>query len=259
MSQSLERGLQALLFLSTRKSVGVTELAEELKINKSTAYRILETMQKFNMVEQNKLTAKYKLGPAILQLSEQLYKNLNIISISKPLMISLSEEVGESVHLCILSNDCAVVIEQFMTSSRLTVNAKIGNKEPLHSSSVGKCLLAFNSDEIREQIINRLELTRFTDKTITNKQALLEELEIVKTHGYAIDNGEISEEIKCIAAPIFNHLGEAIYSLGISGPNSRMNDKKIEFMKNKLVKVTEIISQQIGYTKHTKENNNENF
>lgn len=247
MSQSLERGLQALIFLSTRKSIGVTELAEELKINKSTAFRILETMQKFNMVEQNKSTSKYKLGPAILKLSDQLYKNLNIISIAKPHMTRLAEEMGESVHLCILSNDSAVVIDQIMTNSRLTVNAKIGNNEPLNSSSVGKCLLAYTRDDLREQIISRMIYCKYTDKTITDEASLREELLKVQEQGYAIDDNEISYDIKCLAAPIFNHMGEVIYSVGISGPSSRMTAEKTELLISRLTKTAKTISEQLGY------------
>lgn len=248
MSKSLERGLQSLLFLASRKSVGVTELAEELQVNKSTAYRMLETLRQFNMAEQNKSSLKYKLGPAVLKLSEQLYKNLNIISIARPYMRRLAEEIGESVHLCILSNDRAIVIDQIMTSSRLTVNAKIGNDEPIHSSSVGKCLIAFSSEQTIERILEN-PLEKFTEKTITSKQDFLAELEEVRRTGYAIDDGEISEEIRCIAVPIFNHLNEAVYSMGISGPTSRMTAFKIETVAGTLLAAGNAISTQLGYMK----------
>lgn len=248
MSKSLERGLQSLLFLASKKSVGVTELAEELQVNKSTAYRMLETLRQFNMAEQNKSSLKYKLGPAVLKLSEQLYKNLNIISIARPYMRRLAEEIGESVHLCILSNDRAIVIDQIMTSSRLTVNAKIGNDEPIHSSSVGKCLIAFSSEQTIERILEN-PLEKFTEKTITSKQDFLAELEEVRRTGYAIDDGEISEEIRCIAVPIFNHLNEAVYSMGMSGPTSRMTAFKIETVAGTLLAAGNAISTQLGYMK----------
>lgn len=247
MSQSLERGLQALLFMSSRKSVGVTELAEELQINKSTAFRILETLQKFNMAEQNKSTAKYKLGPAILKFSDQLYRNLNIISLAKPYMTKLADEVGESVHLCILSNDSAVVIEQIMTNGRLIVNAKIGNNEPLNASSVGKCLLAFSNFEIAEQIMDRMEFVRFTDKTITDKETLKLELVKIREKGYAVDDKELSEDIKCMAAPVYTHTGEVVYSIGLSGPSIRMSDERVESISKILLKTAEILSALLGY------------
>lgn len=227
MSQSLRKGIEALLFLASRKSVGVTELAEELDVNKSTAFRILDTFLKANMVEKNKETLKYKLGPAILQMSEQYYKNFNIIAVARPIMERLAVQIRESVHLCVCSNNRAVIIEQIMSDSRLVVNAKIGNSEPLHCSSVGKCLLAFAPNQTREKMIAGIDFEIFTDKTISNKQQLLEEIENVRSKGYAMDEGELSSDIKCIAVPVIDDCGECAYSLGASGAVSRMTQEKI--------------------------------
>ena len=249
MSQALERGIKTMTLLSSKKSLGVTELADLLEVNKSSAFRILESLQKFNFVEQDNVTSKYKLGPAVLKLSEQVYKNLNIISTAKPLMGKLAEEIKESVHLCKLSNDNAVIIEQIMVNSRLVVNARIGNMEPLHCSAVGKCLIAFADDIMKESIISRLNYERFTEKTITTKEELKSELRSVEDKGYAVDDCELSEEIKCIAAPIFNHLGEAKYSLGVSVPTTRMNNYKLEELAVKLKRVADVISSQLGYQK----------
>ncbi len=227
MSQSLKKGIEALLFLASRKSVGVTELAEELDVNKSTAFRILDTFLEANMVEKNKETLKYKLGPAILQLSEQYYKNFNIIAMARPVMERLAMQIRESVHLCVCSNNRAVIIEQIMSDSRLVVNAKIGNSEPLHCSSVGKCLLAFAQGELREKMISLITFDVFTEKTISNKEQLYLELEDVKAKGYAVDDGELSPDIKCVAVPVFDDRGVCSYSLGASGAVSRMSEEKL--------------------------------
>jgi DNA-binding IclR family transcriptional regulator len=133
-----------------------------------------------------------------------------------------------------------------MTSSRLIVNAKVGNKEPLHSSSVGKCLLAFSPPQTVEQIL-QAPLEKFTDKTITSKEKLLEELEKIRQQGYAIDDGEITEEIRCIAVPIFNHRREANYSLGVSGPSGRMKAYKLKTIASALMRAGNAISAQLGY------------
>ncbi len=226
MSQSLKKGIEALLFLASRKSVGVTELAEALDINKSTAFRILDTYLEANMVEKNKETLKYKLGPAILQLSEQYYKNFNIIAAAKPLMEQLARDIRESVHLCVCSNNSAVIIEQVMSDSRLVVNAKIGNIEPLHCSSVGKCLLAFASEADRQRMISHITFDVFTERTIRCIDDLNAEIEKVKAQGYAVDNGELSRDIKCIAVPVLDGKGGCQYSLGTSGAASRMTQEK---------------------------------
>jgi len=249
MIQSLTRGITALLLLSKQGTAGVTDVANELDVNKSTAFRILETLESFNMVVQDPVTAKYKLGPGILRLSDQLLKNLNIITVAKPLMISLVNETGESSHLCMLSNDSAVVIEQIMTDSRLTVNAKIGNTEPLYCSSVGKCLIAFFDSEKRESIISNIDLVPFTKNTITDKKKLLAELDRIVERGYAVDDGEMSEDIICVAAPVYNHAGKVIYSLGISGPKNRIKAKGIQTIAEKIINTANNISEHLGYIK----------
>jgi DNA-binding IclR family transcriptional regulator len=248
MSQSLKKGIDALLFLAGRKSAGVTELAEALRVNKSTAFRILDTFLEANMVEKNKDTLKYRLGPAILRLSEQYYHNFNIIESARPVMERLSAEIRESVHLCILANNSAVIIEQILSNSRLIVNAKVGNSEPLHCSSVGKCLLAFTSEENREKMIDHITFNVFTEKTITDKEKLNEEIKRVQELGYAIDDEELSKYIRCAAVPVFDERGVCIHSLGASGAASRMTDEKINRIVPLLLKAANNIVIKKGGT-----------
>jgi len=228
MSQSLQRGIDAILFLASRKSAGVTEVAEALGVNKSTAFRILDTFLNNDMVEKNKDTLKYKLGPAILQLSQQYYKNFNIIEVARPIMERLASEIRESVHLCSLANNGAVVIEQVLSDSRLVVSAKIGNREPLHCSSVGKCLLAFAEKEDFEKMLGEIGFDIFTENTIDNADRLRAEVKKIQDVGFAIDDGEISLDIKCVAVPIINRNGTCTHSLGTSGASSRMTKEKID-------------------------------
>jgi len=246
MSQSLKKGIDALLFLANRKSAGVTELAEALKVNKSTAFRILDTFLEANMVEKNKDTLKYRLGPAILRLSEQYYHNFNIIESARPVMERLAAEIRESVHLCILANNSAVIIEQMLSNSKLVVNAKVGNSEPLHCSAVGKCLLAFTSEENREKMISGISFNVFTEKTIKEKEKLNEEIKRVQELGYAIDDEELSEHIRCVAVPVFDERGMCIHSLGTSGASSRMTDEKINRIVPLLLKAAKSIVVRKG-------------
>lgn len=249
MIQSLERGMRALMFLSDRRTAGVTEVAEALEVNKSTAFRILETLMASNMAAQDKATAKYKLGPGILQLSERLIKNLDIIAVAKPYMVRLVERTGESAHLCMLSNDSAVVIEQIMADSRLAVHARVGNTEPVHCSSVGKCLLAYSDESLRESILSRIAYERFTQKTITDAGMLRDQLSEIRKMGYALDDGEISDDITCIAAPVRNHSGEIAYSVGLSGPKGRIREKRIDVLAGYLIETADRLSEQLGYSK----------
>lgn len=249
MSQSLQNGINALMFLSSKRSAGVTEIARAIGVNKSTAFRIMQTFLTSNIVEKNPETLCYKLGPAILRLSQQYYSGLNAVSISKPYMARLSEGFGESVHLCTLSNNRAVVVEQITADGRLIANAKIGEEEPLHCSSVGKCLLAYADNSRQEKMLRETALEKYTEKTITDETELQRELARIKEKGFAIDDCELSEEIRCIGAPIFNSKGECSFSIGVSGARSRMTQEKIYKIAEGLKKVSEAISSELGYTK----------
>ncbi len=249
MSQSLQNGIDALMFLSSKRSAGVTEIAQAIGVNKSTAFRIMQTFLAGNIVEKNPETLCYKLGPAILRLSQQYYSGLNAASISKPYMVRLSEGFGESVHLCTLSNNRAVVVEQVTAEGRLIANAKIGEAEPLHCSSVGKCLLAYADDIKQEKMLREMTFEKHTEKTITDESALKIELAKIKEKGYALDDCELSEEIRCIGAPIFNSKGECGFSIGVSGAKSRMTQEKILKIAEGLKKVSGAISSELGYAK----------
>lgn len=228
MSQALKNGLDALLLVASRRSLGVTELAAELGIDKSTASRILATLQEADMVERHPDTLRYALGPAVVHLYERYHRNLSVLAVARPVMERLAAEIRESVHLGVLANDQAVVVDQVLSDSRLVVNAQVGGSEPLHCSSVGKTLLAFAPDELRDSLLPGLALDARTDRTITDADRLNAELDRVRRLGYATDDEELSVGIRCVAVPIRNSRGSYEYALGASGAAGRMTPAKVD-------------------------------
>ena len=227
MSQALKNGLDTLLLVASRRSLGVTEVAAELGIDKSTASRILATLQDKNMVEKHQDTGKYGLGPTILHMNEQYHRNLSVTAVARPVMEVLVPEIRESVHLAVLANNQAVVVEQTLSDSRLVVNAVVGGSEPLHCSALGKCLLAFTPEDTREVLLAGLSLEARTRNTITDMSRLRSELERIRHLGYASDDEELSPGIKCVAVPIRNSRGAYAYALGTSGAAGRMTAAKL--------------------------------
>ena len=247
MIQSLDRGLEILLILAENKSKGVTELANDLQVNKSTVFRLLETMEKRNLVQQDEITAKYKLGIGLLHITEGLVKNLDIINISRPILKQLMDCTKESVHLCTFSKDKVYVVDQVKSNQIMKVSATIGHEEPIHCSSVGKCILAYLPEERRNKILDEVQFIPYTEKTKTSKAALLEELEQVRKNGYALDDEELSVGVCCIAAPIYNHKGEIKNCVGISGPSARIRMENIDSYINKVKIAANSISHNLGY------------
>lgn len=227
MSQALKVGLDALLLVASRKSLGVTELAAELGIDKSTASRVLATLQDADMVEKQQDSLKFQLGPAILRMSEQYHRNVSVMAVARPVMERLVSEIRESVHLGVLANNHAVVVDQIHSDSRLVVHAQVGGREPLHCSAVGKCLLAFAPDETRDRLLAGLSLDAHTRNTITDLDRLKSELERIRQVGHAMDVEELSAGITCVAVPIRNSRGAYVYALGASGAAGRMTPKTL--------------------------------
>lgn len=234
MSKALENGIAVLEAVSSKRACTVTEIAEVLGLNKSTVSRIIKTFIRKDIIERSRTSGMYSVGPAILRMSNRYYKMRNLAGQIKSTMEAVCRQVEESVHLCALSNDGAVVVEQVESASRLVVNAKIGNREPLHASSVGKCLLAYAEEDERQIMLSNIRYERFTEKTITTEERMLEELANIRREGYSIDDNELSLDIRCVAVPVFDSRGRCIYSMGVSGANSHMTTEKIRFIVEKL-------------------------
>ncbi|HOO23385.1 MAG TPA: IclR family transcriptional regulator [Clostridia bacterium] len=243
MSQALEKGIAVLEFISGRRACTVTEIANALGMNKSTVSRIIKTFVQRDMVEINRKSGMYTIGPAILQMSTNYYKSRNILGNIKAVMESLCRQLGESVHLCALSNDGAVILEQAESSNRLVVNAKIGNREPLYASAVGKCLLAFAGDAERELMLKSIVYEKYTSNTIDSEEKLIRELNAIRENGYAVDDNELTPEIRCVAVPIVGK--KYLYSIGVSGANSHMTKEKTEFIIKKLIEAVRPLTEAL--------------
>lgn len=247
MIQSLNRGIEILFIISERRSLGVTELAKELQINKSTAFRLLETLKIHNLVEQDEITSKYRLGIGILNISNKLVNNFDIIAISKSYLYKLVEITQETAHLCIFSSDKVFTLDQVKSSEIMKVSAAIGKAESLHCSAAGKCLLAYRPEKEINKILDEIELTPFTQNTITSVEILKDQLKKIRVDGYAVDNEELNLGVRCIATPIYNHMGNVINCLGISGPTIRIRNENIQEYIEKVKKISSIISTRLGY------------
>ena len=246
MVQSLDRGMQILSILEQKGSAGVTEIAAELGVNKSTASRLLDTLKKHDMVQVDPATKKYRLGFRILYLGEGIKRNINVIATARPFLSQLCDELNESVHLCAFNNGTVYVVDQVRSKSVYNLSANVGMAEPLHSSSVGKCILAFKPPAMVEQLLKDYQFTAYTPRTITNLNDLMKHLAVIREQGYAIDNEELTPGVRCIAAPIYNYRGNVNYSLGVSVPTSHIKPSTLDRYVSALLSASNQISVSLG-------------
>jgi len=247
MVQALDRGLKILELLAEHDDLSITELARTLEVDKSTVSRLMETLRCHDMVQLKKSTKRYQLGLRILHLGNSLEKNMNIIDIARPIIKDISDELKLSVHLCAFNNTMAYVIDQVDRESNYSVTATTGMIEPMHASSVGKCILAYRREDMLAQMLEHFEYTKYTENTIINEQDLLKELQKIKRQGYAIDDEEVTTGVRCVAVPVFGFVNHVRYSIGISGTAEWMTDGNIRLCIDRLSRAAKKISKELGY------------
>ena len=227
----------------------ISELARHLRLDRSTTYRILLSLERSGLVEKDEKTGAYSLGLAAFEIGNAYLRQLDFMEISKPVMTELASEVQETVHLAVLSGKEIVYVDKVDSPRTLGVMSKIGQRAPLHCTSLGKVLLAFQPEEEWLRITIEIEMTPFTPRTIISRDKLREELRTIRKQGYGFDYREHEHDVECIGAPLRNHLGEVIAALSISGPQRKINTFREKQFVSSVVKAAALISSKLGYTR----------
>jgi DNA-binding IclR family transcriptional regulator len=244
---SLTKGLMILEMMMESDNLGVTEISRVLKVNKSSAYRLLITLEERGFVKQE-VSGRYSLGMKLASFRTKVLEGIDIRDISRPFLSKITEKTRESSCVSILSKDQAIIIEKQSSKENISANLYIGLSEPLHCTAVGKILLSYLPENEQISLLTASPLERFTLKTITDVGILLEELKQIRSRGIAIDDEEYSLSMRCIAAPIFNNKGEVVAALGISGPITRIRLDILDDYIQTVKEVASELSSQMGYS-----------
>jgi DNA-binding IclR family transcriptional regulator len=223
--QSVDRAMAILEILAASGDVGVTEIARNLEVHKSTAFRLLAALEARGLVEQHQDRGKYRLGRGILRLAAATTARLDIIQESRPLARQLAQETGETVNIAVLSDGAALYLDQVAGSSALQARNWVGQRIPLHATSNGKVLLGGLSDE--DALREAEPMRRYTAHTITSRAGLLGELAEARSRGWAIAIDELEVGLTAVASPILNAQGDVIGSMSVSGPTFRLGARRI--------------------------------
>ncbi len=245
----LERASEILYaFTLSEPEKSLTKLSRETGLNKSTVFRILDTLEVLGWVTRDDKTGLYRLGLGIFELGSRAVKGLDFYNISRPHLEQLVKITGQTVHLGIHDDGKVLYLNKLETPGTfISQPSSIGLRLPLHCTAMGKILLAFAVDEDKiDSIIARQGLKEYTKNTITNKRELLKELEKVKEMGYAIDNEEVQDGLCCVAAPIKEHNCKVVAAISVSGLSTYFNDRRIPFLTNEVVKVAQCVSRDLG-------------
>jgi IclR family transcriptional regulator, KDG regulon repressor len=248
MVKSVSRALDIITLVSLKKGgLGVTEIANQIDINKSSVYRILSTLVQYGYIEQDSETGRYKLGYKFLEVSSKLLESIDLRSEARPFLQELENVTNEVIHLVVYDQGEVVYIEKLEGNETLRMHSKVGKRAPMHCTSVGKAILAYLPSNVVVDILDRKGMPMHTDKTITNKDDFLQELIQVRKKGYALDLEENEYGITCIAVPIFDHLGKVAAAISISGPTMRMTDKRLVELQTHMIHIGKQISKRLGF------------
>jgi IclR family transcriptional regulator, KDG regulon repressor len=248
MVKSVSRALDIIDIVSSKKDgLGVTEIAKQMDINKSSVYRILSTLVQYGYMEQDEETSRYKLGYKFLEMSSKLLESIDLRKEAKPYLQKLEKETNEVIHLVVYDQGEVIYIEKLEGTETLRMHSKVGKRAPMHCTAVGKVILAHLPPNVVLDILERKGMPKHTDKTITDKDEFLKELAQVKQNGYALDLEENEYGIRCIAVPLFDHLGKVIAAVSVSGPTIRMTDERIEQLQARMLEIGKQISARLGH------------
>ncbi len=252
-SQSLERGLAILsAFQSGRPLLGVSELGREIGLSRSTAHRYVATLAQLGYLQQDAETKKYRLGPRVLDLGFSAINSMELREISAPHLQQLSDQTGHTVNMAVLDGADIVYIERCRSARQgqreIDLNLHIGSRLPAYCTSMGKVLLAFLPAEERDALLARVQLARRGPNTITDKAAIVQELERVRAEGLAVNNEELAYGLRSIAAPVRSQTGDVVAAINIAVHRSMVSlDDLVDHLAPALKRTAAEISSRIGF------------
>lgn len=239
--------IRILEVLGREEGLGVTRISQLLELPKSSVHDILSTLHNEGLVEKDCERNHYSLGLKLFELGNMARANLELRRIATPFLRALNEDLDETVHLTILDGWEVLYIECFESTKQLRTYSVIGVRAPLHCTAVGKAILSFFTEKQVSEMIKAMGLPRFTENTITDRQRLDRELAEIRKRGFAVDNAEHEEGVRCVGAPIHNHEAQVVASISVSGPSQRMTSERDKEVGRLLVAKTHEISWRLGY------------
>jgi|SRR5690625_3229283 len=249
MNQSVIKAVSILNLFVEDKELSLQDIATQANLPKPTAYRLLSTLENCGLLYKTKKTpqdSRYGLGLKLLEYGQLVKERLELREIALPYMEKLAEEVNEVVHLVIAYQQEATYIEKVNSTRALSLHTKIGRRTPLYTGSGPKMLLAFLSDQKREEILKVSDLYTLTNERI-NKKVLKQELNEIRKKQFALSVGEQDADTTGISFPIFNYENKVIAALAVSGLSSRFQGEKLKAMKQKGRDIANEISVQLGF------------
>lgn len=242
----LDRALDVLEALADgAEPLGVTELARRVGATKSAAYRILANLERRGYVSKDATTARYSLGTRLAYLGQRSLGTFDLRQVARPVLDDLNRRFHETVNLGVLEGDEVVYIDMIESHHGLRMAARVGARDYVHSTALGKAMLAFLPPDAIARRLQR-PLPARTAHTITDPALFAAELDRVRARGVAEDHAENELGARCVAAPIFDHAGAVIAAISVSSPESRLDDRRAAEVADAVQAAAQEITRRVG-------------
>jgi DNA-binding IclR family transcriptional regulator len=245
--QSVDRAVRVLEILARSGGSGVSEVAADLQVHKSTAFRLLAALEERGLVEQNSDRGKYQLGFGILRLASAIPVRLGLVRQARPVLDQLAAQLGETVNLAVIREHYAVNVAEALGPSAISAQTWMGQLTPLHATSSGKVLLAHLDQAQRDEVLEASGLPALTAATITSRAALEKQLEQALIDGYASTFEEYEVGLNAVAVPVRDHTGAVVAAVSVSGPAFRLGPERMREVTAALQVGGSQISRRMGY------------
>jgi len=250
--QALDRAFAVLDLLGTSATpLGLAQVAASLKLHKSTAHRFLMVLERHRMVERT-VAGKFRLGLRLFDYGNRAIEQYDLRDRALPHLKRLVAETEETAHLCVLEQAHIIYLDKLEPPRSVRLTSRIGASNPVHCTAVGKAMLALSVTDRVEEVLNKTRYERFTAKTLGSREALVKELERTRRRGYAVDDEEREEGVRCVAAAVVDAHGQPVAAVSISGPSFRMTAQKIPGIAIKLMTCVRGVAVDMGYVSTTR-------
>jgi IclR family transcriptional regulator, KDG regulon repressor len=245
---ALRKGLTVLESLANDGPATLSELQQRSGLNRTMAFRIARTLRERGYLRHDPVSHRFALSFKLLELGRAATEQLDVVAAAQPHLDDLQMEFGETTNLGVLEDGHAVYVAMAESSRRgLRMASHIGGRDHLHSTSIGKAMLAFMDARARDEVLSTIERPAVTSHTIVDLHLLLAELDATRQRGYAIDNQENEIGARCVGVPILNASGTPFAAISISGPVGRVGDDLLPTMAERLWTASREISRRLGH------------
>ncbi len=244
--KSLDRAMEVFEFFSESQGKALSTLAGDLGQSPATIYRILVTLEGRGLVEFDQIEQVWHIGPRAYVIGTRFLKRTSLVERARPFLRRLMEDTGETANLGIEQSGQVLFVSQVETNASIRAFFPPGTLSPLHSSGIGKALMAQMEEPRLEKLLTAMPLEQFTEFTLADPAALRADLADTRQRGYSIDGEERNLGMRCIAAPVFDINGEAVAGISVSGPTSRVAPNQIAAFSQAVMAAAKDLTAAIG-------------